>query len=144
MNLEKVYVRVNTEALWQVLRMHDVGSKLLNGIKSMYVNSLTCVKVKRGESECFRIDIGVRPLTFQCIYRYAGNDEGGENGNGEEEKEWKILVLLYADDLVLCGESEEDLKVMVKCFVEVCRRRGMKVNADRRKGMVLSGKEGLE
>ena len=30
---------------------------------------------------------------------------------------------LYADDLVVCGEPEEDLKVMVECFAEVCRRR---------------------
>ena len=28
------------EALWQVLGMYDVGGKLLNDIKSMYVNSL--------------------------------------------------------------------------------------------------------
>ena len=36
--------------------MHDVGGKLLNGIKSMYVNYLACIKVKRGESQCFSID----------------------------------------------------------------------------------------
>ena len=59
MNLEKAYGRVNSETLWQVLRMYDVGGKLLNDIKSMCVNSLTCVKVK-GDSECFRIDSGVR------------------------------------------------------------------------------------
>ena len=33
MNLEKAYERVNREALWQVLRMYDVGTKLLNGIR---------------------------------------------------------------------------------------------------------------
>ena len=32
----------------------------LNGIKSMYVNSLACVRVKEGESESFRIDKDVR------------------------------------------------------------------------------------
>ena len=55
MDLEKAYDRVNKQALCQVLRMHDVGGKLLNGIKSMYVNSLAYVRVKGGESECFRI-----------------------------------------------------------------------------------------
>ena len=60
MDLEKAYDRVNREALWQVLRMYDVGGKLLNGIKSMYVNSLACVRVKGCESECFRINTGVR------------------------------------------------------------------------------------
>ena len=45
-DLEKVYGRVNREALWQVLRMYDVGGKLLSGIKSMYADSLPCVRVK--------------------------------------------------------------------------------------------------
>ena len=37
------------------------------------INRLACIRVKGGESECFRIDSGVRqwcimfPLTFQCI-----------------------------------------------------------------------------
>ena len=60
MDLEKAYDSVNREALWQVLRMHDLGGKLLNGIKRKFVNSLTHVRVKGGESECFKIDSGVR------------------------------------------------------------------------------------
>ena len=51
--------------------------------------------------------------------------------------------LLYADDLVLCGRSEEELRAMVEIF-EVCRRRGLKVSADKSKGMALGGDEGLE
>ena len=45
---------VNREALWQVLRMYDVGFKLLGGIKSMYVDSLGCVRVKGCVSEWFK------------------------------------------------------------------------------------------
>ena len=48
-DLEKAYDRVNKEALWQGLRMYDVG-----GMKSMsIVNSLSCVRVKEDESEWF-------------------------------------------------------------------------------------------
>ena len=43
--------------------------------------------------------------------------------------------LLYANNLALCGEFEEDLKVMLECVVEVCRR-GLKVNAN--KSLLLS------
>ena len=64
MDLEKAHDRVNREALWQVLRMYVVFGKLLNGTKSMYDNSLACVGVKGGESECFRINSGVRQ---ECI-----------------------------------------------------------------------------
>ena len=50
MDLEKAYDMVNREALRQMLRMYDVGGKLTNGIKSMYVNSISCLRVKGGDS----------------------------------------------------------------------------------------------
>ena len=62
--IKKAYDKVSREALWQVLRMYDVGGKLLNGIKSIYVDSSGCVRVKGGESDRFRIDSGVRQ---RCI-----------------------------------------------------------------------------
>ena len=37
MDLEKAYESVNRKALSPVLRMYDVSSKLLNGIKGMYI-----------------------------------------------------------------------------------------------------------
>ena len=60
LGLEKAYDRINRESLGQVLRMYDVGGKRLNGIKTMYVNSIVWVRVKKDESEYFRIKGGVR------------------------------------------------------------------------------------
>ena len=57
------------------------------------------------------------------------------------KEEWRLPGLLYAGDLVLCGELEEDLRKMVGLFVEVCRRRSSKVNAGKSKVMVLGGEE---
>ena len=71
--------------------MYDVGDKLVNGIKSVYVNSLACVRVKEGQSDCFRIKCGVTgvyhvPLNLPCIY--GSSDEGGKNdGNGMEGRQ---------------------------------------------------------
>src|SRR5678816_1428656 len=56
-----------------------------------------------------------------------------ENGD-----EWKVPYLLYADDLVLCGESEESLRRLVERFDRVCKSRGLKVNVDKSKVMVVS------
>ena len=75
------------------------------------------------------------PLAFQYIY--GCSDERGE----KEGRKWRLSDFLYADDLVLCGESEEYLRVMVGQFIEVCRRRGLKVNAGKSKVMVMKGKE---
>ena len=49
----------------------------------------------------------------------------------EDEREWRLPGLLYADE-------------SVRQFAEVCRRRGLKFNAGKRKVMVLNGEEGLE
>ena len=56
----------------------------------------------------------------------------------KDGREWRLPGLLYADDLVLCGESEDQR------FVEVCRRRGLKVNGDKSEVMVLNGEGELE
>ena len=62
----------------------------------------------------------------------------------EEGREWRLTDLLHADDLLLCGESEKDLRAMVGRVAHVCSRRGLKVNAGKSKAMVLGGEEGLE
>lgn len=35
-------------------------------------------------------------------------------------KEWTLVVLVYADDLVLIGESESDLWMIIECFESEC------------------------
>ena len=62
----------------------------------------------------------------------------------EDGREWRLPGLLYADGLVLCGGSKEELRAMVGRFAEVCRRRRLKVSGGKIKVMVLNGKEGLE
>ena len=62
----------------------------------------------------------------------------------EEGREWILLGLLYADDLVLFGESEEDLRAIVGRFIEMCRRRGLKVNTGKSKVILLGGEEEIE
>ena len=52
-------------------------------------------------------------------------------------------ALLYIDDLVLCGESEEDLRATVKRFINVCRR-SLKVSTCKSKVTVMNGEEELE
>ena len=45
--------------------------------------------------------------------------------------------LLYADDTVLFASSENELKLLVKHFEEVCRRRLIKANGSKSKIIVI-------
>ena len=66
-------------------------------------------------SERFKIVSRVRrmhhvPLGLQCIY---GCSNEGEDRDRKKGRQWRLLGLFYADYLVMCGESEEDLRVMM-------------------------------
>ena len=81
-------------------------------------------------------------LAFQCVERWG--IQRSENGDGDGINEIfrrRMSGLLYADDLVLNGESEEDLRVMKKPFVEIYERKVLKINAHKSKVMVLGGLE---
>ena len=114
-----------------MLRIYDVrGGKRLNGIKSMHVDSLACVRAKGDESERFMIDSSVGQGCIMSAWLFNvymdAVIKGVKMGIGrrgvrflEEGREWRLSGLLYEDYLVLCGESEEDLRVMVGLFVEL-------------------------
>ena len=85
------------------------GGKLLSGIKSMYVDSSACVRVKGGESELFRIDSGVRQGSIMSPWLFNVYMDGvmkevkigmGRRGVNimEDGREWTLPGLLYAND----------------------------------------------
>ena len=51
--------------------------------------------------------------------------------------EGRLTGLFYTNDLVLCGESEEDLKGMIGRFIEEYKTKGVKLNANKNKVKVL-------
>ena len=73
-----------------------------------------------GESETFRIDSGVKQGCFISLYLFnACYDVVMKEGNMgigwrivrflEDGREWRLPSVLYANGLVLCGESEKEL-----------------------------------
>ena len=100
------------------------GGKHFSGIKSIYVDSSACVRVKGGKSERFRIDSGARQGCIKSPWLFNLYMDGvmkevkvgmGKRGMKflEDGREWILPDLLYDDDLVPCGEWEEDLRAMV-------------------------------
>ena len=121
--------------------------KPLNGIKNMHVNSQACIRVKGGESKRFRIDSGVRHgcIVFLWLFNvYMDAVMKEVKMEMGRRREWILPGLLYANDLDFCGESEEDLWALVGPFVEVCRRRDLKINAGNIKVMGLNGEKEVE
>ena len=76
-----------------------MGGKLLNGVKSMYVSSLACVGVKGGESECFKINNGVRQgcIMLSWLYNVCMDAVMKEvkmgMGRREESGDWLVFCM---------------------------------------------------
>ena len=156
MGLEKAYDRIDRDAMWRVLSMYEINGKLLKVVQSLYERSETCVRVCREEGEWFRVDVGLRqgcvmtPWLFNVFMdgvmkevREAVGDVGKALWDARSNSEWKVEWLMFANDTVLVGVSEEKLERLVQEFVSVCRRWKLTVNEDKSKVMRI-GKNGEE
>ena len=150
MDLEKAYDRVDRKALWEVLRMYGVGSKLLAGVKSFYDGSRACVRVSGSESEWFGVKVGLRqgcvmsPWLFNVfidgVVREVKSrlENGGASMVGEDGSIWKLCQLLFADDTVLVADSEFKLRQLILEFCRACEKRKLRVNIDKSKVLKCS------
>ena len=87
-------------------------------------------------------------MALQCVCicseeRSEDRDEEDGSETLKKGREWRLPGLLYEDDIILCGESEQDLEVVMERFVDVCRRC-LKVNANKIKVIVLIKEEELK
>ena len=118
-DFRKAFDKVSHCILWMKLLKYGISGKFMTLVKSMYEQVKSCVKSKSGLTYFFKYKRGVRQgcLLSPVLYSLFLNDlqgyllEGGANGITL----WDIKIFsLYADDLVLIAESEEDLKLQMR------------------------------
>ena len=60
MDLEQAYDTIDQHGMWQMLRVQEVGGKLLKAVQSLYVDIRACVQVENDVSEWFPVNVGLR------------------------------------------------------------------------------------
>ena len=131
-DLEKAFDRVPRKVIEWALRRQGVPERLIRLVMALYVNSVSKVKTSMGVSEEFNIGVGVHqgsplsPLLFILVMQEATREIGLEG----------IKELLYADDLVIMADSEEELVERFEAWKNGMEKRGLKVNTDKTKVMI--------
>ena len=105
--------------------MHKLGAEewLIAAVMSMYTGAKTVVRTVYGNSECFEVKVGMHqgsalsPLLFMIVIETIS-------------REFRVVLpwaLLYADDLVVTAEMEDDLIKRLNEWKDNMEIRSMRV-----------------
>ncbi|KAK3573842.1 hypothetical protein QTP86_032881 [Hemibagrus guttatus] len=106
-NLEKAYDRVPREELCYCMRKSGVAEKYVRVVQDMYERSRTVVRCAVGKTEEFNVEVGLHqgsalsPFLFAMVMDQLSEEV-------IQESPWTIM---FADDIVICSESREQVEV---------------------------------
>ena len=146
-DLQKAFDSVKRKELWKALSEHNVSDSLIGSIKSFYLNPKSMVQISGKTSKQFKIDVGVRqgcilsPLLFiilmNSVSRECGEMRPTQIGMWKL-KPVQLRMLAFADDLVIFGNTEQDLQHNLNILNRELKKRGLKINPNKTKSMLIS------
>ena len=132
-DLQKAFDFVVRNVLLYKLLMNNIDGKMYNSISAMYSNTLACVKVNENYTDWFDTVSGVRqgdnlsPTLFAIFINdladgikelNCGIQIGGDN----------VSVLLYADDIAVISNNEENMQKMLDFISSWCKKWRLLIN----------------
>ena len=137
---EKAFDRVDRNLLVHKLLSLGINGRIIESLKCIYNKCAAGINVNGYITDWFNTEYGVRQgdTLSPTLFGLYINDlvtELKNNTNGITCEEFIIQCLLYADDLVLISETEEDLQNMLHVLNDWCKKWRMKVNVSKSKIM---------
>ncbi|KAK3548003.1 hypothetical protein QTP70_001912 [Hemibagrus guttatus] len=138
MHLEKAYDRVPREELWYCMRKSGVAEKYVRVVQDMYEKSRTVVRCAVGQTEEFKVEVGLHQGSALSPFMFAiVMDQLSEEVR--QESPW---TMMFADDIVICSESREQMEENLERWRFALERRGMKVSRSKTEYMCVNEREG--
>ncbi|KAK3568359.1 hypothetical protein QTP86_005440 [Hemibagrus guttatus] len=137
-DLEKVYDRVPREELWYCMRKSGVAEKYVRVVQDMYERSRTVVRCAVGQTEEFKVEVGLHqgsalsPFLFAMVMDQLSEEV-------RQESPW---TMMFADDIVICSESREQVEENLERWRFALERSGMKVSRSNTEYMCVNEREG--
>ena len=135
-DFKKAYDYVDRKILWERLQRVGVSGRMLSAVKSLYSNITACVRINGMCTDWFTVSTGLRqgytlsPILFNLFIDDLAVQLQAV-GKGIVINDEAISILLYADDVVLLAENEDDLQHMLNILSQWCNRNNMIVNCSK-------------
>ncbi|KAK3567223.1 hypothetical protein QTP86_014414, partial [Hemibagrus guttatus] len=137
-DLEKAYDRVPREELWYCMRKSGVAEKYVRVVQDMYERSRTVVRCAVGQTEEFNVEVGLHQGSALSPFLFAiVMDQLSEKVR--QESPW---TMMFADDIVICSESREQVEENLERWRFALERRGMKVSRSKTEYICVNEREG--
>ncbi|KAK3545937.1 hypothetical protein QTP70_016961, partial [Hemibagrus guttatus] len=137
-DLGKAYDKVPREELWYCLRKSGVAEKYVRVVQDMYERSRTVVRCAVGQTEEFKVEVGLHqgsalsPFLFAIVMDQLSEEV-------RQESPW---TMMFADDIVICSKSSEQVEENLERWRFALERRGMKVSRSKTEYMCVNEREG--
>jgi hypothetical protein len=149
-DLKKAFDSVYRNALWFKLYKLGLDGKILRIFKAMYATVKSCVKHCNTVTEFFDISLGLRqglnnsPILFSLFLEDIELFLQENISSGLSLFDLCLIILLFADDMVILANSPEDLQASLNKLFEYCSKWGLEVNTDKTKIMVFRNRGPLK
>ena len=139
-DLQKAFDWVYRDLLFYKLLEYNIDGNMYKAVRALYSKPLSCVRLNEVNTEWFETTSGVKqgdylsPTLF-CIFINDLITEINGLGQGVKLGTSQLSILIFADDIALLAENEQDLQTMLNCVHSWCDKWRMAVNLDKTKVM---------
>ena len=136
-DLEKAYDKVPREEVWYCMRKSGLAEKYVRIVQDMYDGSTTAVRCAVAVTEGFEVKVGLHQgsALSPCLFAMVMNWMTDET---REEAPW---TMMFADDIMICSESKEQVEEKLESWRYALERRGMKVNRKKTEYMCVNERQ---
>ena len=142
-DMKKCFDGINRNALWFKLHKIGIKGKMLRVLNNMYKEVKSCVRQCNNLSEFFTCCVGLRQgevISSALVSLFLDDIEMYLRSNTESNiciNDTILTVLLFADDMVIIGDSPEDLQNKLDLLYNYCQQWSLEVNVLKTKVMVF-------
>ena len=138
-DLEKAYDGVPREEVWYCMRKSGVAEKYLGIVQDnvMYEDSTTTAKCAVGVTEGFEVKVGLHQgsALSHCLFAMV------MDRLTDEIRQEAQCTMVFADDIVICSESKEQMEEKLESWRYALEGRGMKVNRKKTEYMCVNKRQ---